>query len=179
MLSPHPRPPSLAPRLSPSSVPKGFDEELRFLSREMLRSWPEAAAAGAGADSTSWSLTFAEDYFRNGGREGVLARRRAAAAEDEEEEEEEDEIRFPSPEELELKIQQIFVAADTDGNGVLDRKEFKRVMKLFASELHLQVSDLRQIMVLADENDDGLIEYNEFGAFSRRGPLRPPAAVPS
>ena len=35
-------------------------------------------------------------------------------------------------------------------------------MKLFASELNITVADLRQLMVLADENSDGLIEYHEF-----------------
>ena len=149
--------------LSLRSIPKGFDEELRFLSRELLRAWPEAAAGGAAEDSTAWTMRFAEDYFVNGGREGLLARRRAeSAAAGDDAAEEEEPIAFPTPEELEAKIQQIFVAADADGNGVLDRKEFKRVMKLFASELKLQVADLRQIMMLADENDDGLIEYHEF-----------------
>ena len=108
-------------------------------------------------------MRFSEDYFLNGGREGLLARRRAESANaGDDGADEEPEIAFPTPEELETKIQQIFVMADADGNGVLDRKEFKRVMKLFASELKLQVADLRQIMVLADENDDGLIEYHEF-----------------
>ena len=149
--------------LSLRSIPKGFDEELRFLSRELLRAWPEAAAGGAAEDSTAWTMRFAEDYFVNGGREGLLARRRAeSAAAGDDAAEEEEPIAFPTPEELEAKIQQIFVAADADGNGVLDRKEFKRVMKLFASELKLQMADLRQIMMLADENDDGLIEYHEF-----------------
>ena len=157
-----PAPPPFSPARNPRSIPKGFDEELRFLSRELLRAWPEAAAGGAAEDSTAWTMRFAEDYFANGGREGLLARRRAESAVAGDDEAEEEEIPFPTPEELEAKIQQIFVAADTDGNGVLDRKEFKRVMKLFASELKLQVSDLRQIMLLADENDDGLIEYHEF-----------------
>jgi len=124
-----------------------------------LREWPEAVASGE-SDATNWSLQWCHEYFLNGGREGLLSRRRAS--EPEVEEEEEEEIKFPSAEELELKIQQIFVAADADGNGVLDRKEFKKVMKLFASELNITVADLRQLMVLADENSDGLIEYHEF-----------------
>jgi calmodulin len=35
-------------------------------------------------------------------------------------------------------------------------------MKAFAEELKVSMADLRQLMVLADENDDGLIEYREF-----------------
>ncbi len=54
------------------------------------------------------------------------------------------------------------MSADTDGNGVLDHGEFKELMKAFARELNVSVADLRQLMALADENDDGLIEYREF-----------------
>lgn len=107
----------------------------RFFTRECLRSWSQVQAEGSNvADSHKWILAYAKQYFEDGGRAAILSRRRdlepaqpAATA-------------FPTAEELEAKIRAIFLEADKDGNGILDRKEFKRVMKLFAQELNLKAS---------------------------------------
>jgi len=67
-----------------------------------------------------------------------------------------------SPEELQERITALFTDADADGNGVLDRKEFKNVFNGLKEELDLDQKDVMKIMAEADENDDGTIEYNEF-----------------
>ena len=57
-------------------------------------------------------------------------------------------------------ILQLFMENDTDGNGLLDRFEFKEVLR--SAELGLNAQDIRAVLAQADENDDGLIEYKEF-----------------
>ena len=46
--------------------------------------------------------------------------------------------------------------------GYLDRKQALRVMSNVKDELRLNDNDLRHIMSEADENGDGVIDYNEF-----------------
>ena len=48
---------------------------------------------------------------------------------------------------------------DVDGNGYLDRREFKTVMS--SAELDLSAKDIRQIMAQCDENGDGQITLGE------------------
>eukprot|EP00232_Nephroselmis_pyriformis_P004517 CAMPEP_0182912656 /NCGR_PEP_ID=MMETSP0034_2-20130328/37628_1 /TAXON_ID=156128 /ORGANISM="Nephroselmis pyriformis, Strain CCMP717" /LENGTH=481 /DNA_ID=CAMNT_0025049335 /DNA_START=86 /DNA_END=1527 /DNA_ORIENTATION=- len=62
--------------------------------------------------------------------------------------------------ELEEFILQLFMEADGDHNGYLDRHEFKLVMQ--SANLGLSKKDIRAIMAECDENDDGVIEYREF-----------------
>ena len=62
--------------------------------------------------------------------------------------------------EIEEFVLELFKGADTDGNGYLDRREFKTVMS--SAELDLSPRDIRQIMAQCDENGDGVIEYREF-----------------
>ena len=78
------------------------------------------------------------------------------------EENAEEEARQPEmePEELQNTVLDMFLAADDDGNGYLDRKEFKRVLK--EADLGLTKKDIRNVMAECDENDDGVIEYKEF-----------------
>lgn len=100
-------------------------------------------------------MQFAQQYFANGGKETVIAARQAQQAEA-------GGHSFPTAEELQHMISEIFHEADRDGNQFLDRKEFKKCLKLFAKELDLTVQDLRHIQVYADENGDGMISYQEF-----------------
>jgi Ca2+-binding EF-hand superfamily protein len=74
----------------------------------------------------------------------------------------EEEAREPElePEQLQEQILDMFLAADDDGNGYLDRKEFKRVLK--EADLGLGKKDIRNVMAECDENEDGVIEYKEF-----------------
>ena len=62
--------------------------------------------------------------------------------------------------EIEEFVLELFKGADGDGNGYLDRREFKTVMS--SAELDLSAKDIRQIMAQCDENGDGVIEYREF-----------------
>jgi len=61
---------------------------------------------------------------------------------------------------LEEMLVAIFNDGDTDGNGYLDLKEFRALLE--TSELDLDENELRQLLVLADANGDGKIEYAEF-----------------
>jgi len=63
-------------------------------------------------------------------------------------------------EQMQEMILDMFLRADDDGNGYLDRGEFKRVLQ--ESDLGLSKKDIRNVMAECDENDDGVIEYREF-----------------
>ena len=65
-----------------------------------------------------------------------------------------------SPDDLAALLRQIFVDADADGNGWLDAAEFRKVMQ--TADLDLAVEDVSQLLMQADANDDGRIEYDEF-----------------
>lgn len=64
------------------------------------------------------------------------------------------------PAELREAITKVFVEYDVDKNGVLDRKELKTLLK--GSEMNLSDNLVREILAEADENDDGLVSYDEF-----------------
>ena len=63
-------------------------------------------------------------------------------------------------EEMQEMILDMFLRADDDGNGYLDRKEFKKVLQ--ESDLGLTKKDIRNVMAECDENEDNVIEYREF-----------------
>jgi len=67
---------------------------------------------------------------------------------------------FESDAELEQLLVSIFKDGDADGNGYLDPKEFRTLLE--TSQLGLDESSVRQILMLADANGDGKIEYAEF-----------------
>jgi len=54
----------------------------------------------------------------------------------------------------------IFVEADQDGSGTLSYKEFKEVIN--TSNLNFNKTEIRRMLMEADENEDGYIDYNEF-----------------
>ena len=62
--------------------------------------------------------------------------------------------------ELEQLLVSIFNDGDSDGNGHLDAKEFRALLS--TAQLDLDESEVRQLLVLADANGDGKIEYAEF-----------------
>mmetsp|Transcript_54599 Transcript_54599/g.144273 ORF Transcript_54599/g.144273 Transcript_54599/m.144273 type:complete len:445 (+) Transcript_54599:15-1349(+) len=68
--------------------------------------------------------------------------------------------KLASEEDLVQMLSELFVQADKDGNGVLDKKEFKRL--LMDADLGLSKKDIKLLYAQADINQDGNIEYREF-----------------
>uniref|UniRef100_A0A7S0EGD2 EF-hand domain-containing protein n=1 Tax=Hanusia phi TaxID=3032 RepID=A0A7S0EGD2_9CRYP len=54
----------------------------------------------------------------------------------------------------------LFIQADTNQNGRLDKKEFKELM--FRADLGLSKDDIKLIFMEADVDDSGSLEYEEF-----------------
>lgn len=71
-------------------------------------------------------------------------------------------VRPRPPRHLRAEIEKMFKDADADGNGHLDRTEFKTIFTGLKDTLRLSNKDIKKIMAEADENDDGLIAYEEF-----------------
>lgn len=63
-------------------------------------------------------------------------------------------------EELERIMKDVFARADVHGNGVLSRQDFKHALQ--SADLGLTKRDINMLLTLADENEDGQIDYNEF-----------------
>jgi len=63
-------------------------------------------------------------------------------------------------EDLVNQLTTLFLQADQDGNGVLDRHEFKRLMH--DADLGLTKKQIKLLYSQADMNADGSIEYREF-----------------
>lgn len=61
--------------------------------------------------------------------------------------------------ELSAYVQNAFREGDVDGNNYLDYKEFKRIFRTLSDHLNLTTLDVQRILVEADENDDGKLEY--------------------
>ena len=55
---------------------------------------------------------------------------------------------------------------DVDGNGVLDRTEFRKCLS--ETELGLERRDIQALMAAADANEDGGVDYAEFIALSQK-----------
>jgi Ca2+-binding EF-hand superfamily protein len=108
------------------------------------------------------AVQFGKNYFENGGKETIIAARAAIDEQNNTAEEDGSEVKFPTAEELEAQLEALFQQADKDGNGTLDRKEVRDLMKLFAKELNISVADLRQLTALADTNEDGFVDYHEY-----------------
>jgi len=64
--------------------------------------------------------------------------------------------------ELEQLLVQVFTDADADGNGYLDPTEFSNLLD--TAELGLDGMEKKQLMMFADLNGDGKIEYAEFAS---------------
>ena len=54
----------------------------------------------------------------------------------------------------------LFQRADSNGNGVLSRSEFKNCLQ--SADLGLTKKDINALLTLADENEDGVVDYKEF-----------------
>merc|ERR1719281_751363 len=63
-------------------------------------------------------------------------------------------------EQLQQTLQEIFVAADSDGNGTLDVDEFRQCLR--DTDLGLNDELIDYLVVSVDTNADGLVSYTEF-----------------
>lgn len=67
-----------------------------------------------------------------------------------------------SLEEVEGIIQDLFLKYDADGNGYLDKAEFKALMSDLQSRMDFPPDEIYRFLAEADQNADGNIEYEEF-----------------
>ena len=75
-------------------------------------------------------------------------------------------MRGMSKEEVEHIMLAAFQAADVDRNGGLDREEMFVVLKsVGAEELGLELHQVTALMVTADEDGDGMVDYQELAHF--------------
>merc|ERR1711871_1905151 len=61
---------------------------------------------------------------------------------------------------LERYFKKLFAIADTNGDGVLQPTEFRRLLEL--SGFNLSASQVNELVSRADTNNNGVIEYDEF-----------------
>ena len=118
------------------SIPDGFADILKSFTREVLRDQPEDINA------------YAAEYF------AALAAQQAPTSENED-------LNIDMGG-LRERIENMFVSADVEGKGYLNRTQFMEVMSTVQGELNMSDADLRHVMSEADENDDGMIDFNEF-----------------
>lgn len=119
-------------------VPDEFPEILKSFTREILRNQP------------SNIYEFGANYFAE-----MSAQANMLTAEGEDGAEQ-----LFTAAEMEEYLSNLFHEADSDGNGWLDPQEFKEIM--IAADIGLTTEDIYEILMQADENGDGKIEYAEF-----------------
>merc|ERR1711934_546413 len=123
----------------PFRYPDGFADVLRDFTREVLREQPKSIP--------DFGAAYFENLLRQGAEmqqdmEGGAAPTRM------------------SPEELQEFLADIFIEADRDKSGTLSYKEFKEVIQ--TSRPGFSKQEIRRMLMEADENEDGYIDYNEF-----------------
>jgi len=69
---------------------------------------------------------------------------------------------LPTSEELSQIVLELFMSADKERVGYLTPTQFMTLMDPLCERLPLTESDVRMLMAEADENHDGVIEYEEF-----------------
>ena len=119
-------------------VPDEFPEILKSFTREILRNQP------------SNIYEFGANYFAEmSAQANMLMQEQDDGANE-----------LFSAAEMEEYLSNLFHESDSDGNGYLDPQEFKEIM--IAADVGLSEEDIYEIMMVADENGDGKIEYAEF-----------------
>jgi len=88
-------------------IPEGYPQVLKDFTREVLRNFP----ADEPSDPQAWIYEFGSRYFADAAGSNGQS----------------NEADFMSPAEMEAQIREIFLDADKDQNGFLDRQEFKSV----------------------------------------------------
>ena len=82
-----------------------------------------------------------------------------------------------SEEDLDAYFYRLFMIADTDGNGTLEAEEVAEL--LFLSGFSFDEETVNKVMMAADTNEDGVIQYDEFvpmmlGILDAKDPAPPP-----
>ncbi|KAL6756998.1 radial spoke protein 7 [Haematococcus lacustris] len=144
----------------PYTVPEGFPALLKGLTREILRAQPNNIfefGAQYFKDLLAHSQQQAHHVTDQNSQDGVAATRGleqvalTATTLD---------IAKLTPAELEPLILKLFLEADTDHNGYLDRQEFARVLQ--SANMNITDRQMREVLAEADENEDDVIQYKEF-----------------
>jgi Ca2+-binding EF-hand superfamily protein len=125
------------------AMPERFPETLKDFTREVLREVTESQMA---VDPRS-IYAFGAQYFEKAAAAAFTGT---------------DDLGAMSRSSLESELKQLFEDADADHNGFLDRREFAKLFESVKEEFRLSDHDILDIMSEADENDDGVIEYQEF-----------------
>ncbi|GFR51432.1 hypothetical protein Agub_g13721 [Astrephomene gubernaculifera] len=141
------------------SIPPAFPAILKAFTREILRAQP--------ANIYEFGARYFAGLQGQGEPEG-LARGNAEPAStlkakgsvDVEETAVMYDIASLSPAELEPILMKLFIEADADRSGFLDRHEFTSVLR--NANLKLTDRQIRQVLAEADENEDDVIQYKEF-----------------
>lgn len=141
----------------PYTIPPGFPELLKKFAREILRTQPDNIYEFGAKYFEELKAQGADDAARAGDQGGaadgdLAAEIKEAAASLP--------LESMTTAELEPIIMKLFLSADQDGSGYLDRLELKHV--LTSADLNLSERQIREVLSEADENDDGVIDYREF-----------------
>ena len=135
------------------AIPEAFPELLKGFAREALRNQP--------ADIYEFGAIYFSKLVEERRQAALQAELNANAMGADDDGDLGDALSRPlSDGELQDKIFELFIAADVDESGFLDRKELATVLRM--PQFGLTRSQVRQVMAEADENEDGVIEYREF-----------------
>ena len=122
------------------TIPDGFADILKSFTREVLRDQPEDING------------YAAEYFAAIAAQQAPENNGSGAGDD---------INIDMGS-LRERIENMFTTADVENKGYLTRPQFMEVMSSVQGELNMSDADLRHVMSEADENDDGMIDFNEF-----------------
>jgi Ca2+-binding EF-hand superfamily protein len=132
---------------------------LHLSKRDVRRLWAEADLDHDGRIVYGEFVPLAVDIIQS-----IYATMETAAEADEREEKAVEEsmslLHGMPQEELEALMGECFRRADADGNGYLDHVEFKRCLE--EADLGLTRREMNLLQLEVDQNEDGVISYEEF-----------------
>lgn len=132
----------------PYTIPEGFPALLKEFTREILRAQPENI------------YQFGAEYFAEKLNPGIVANKDPNVDLHLQETALEVDVSQLDNSDAETLVLGIFIMADVDKSGFLDRLEFSNVLR--NADLKLNERQIRQILSEADDNEDNVIEYREF-----------------
>lgn len=135
-------------------------EELGLTDREVRQIFAEADTSGDGVIEYAEFVPVAVDVVRTIYAKMDTADKLAHREQEAAEETQAFMLHGMPRAELEMLITDIFHRADMDGNGTLSRAEFFQCLQ--DADLGLTRHEVNVLMLEVDENEDGLISYEEF-----------------